>query len=101
MAPGAQLEKTAPAMPGQPQWTDRVAGGWGRARVLWGQMKPGQRRGAWIGGVSACSIETPPGGDRAGVVIDEHRILISDSMRENPSSSKKAMPSVHLLAAKV
>ncbi|MGP8253684.1 MAG: flagellar basal-body MS-ring/collar protein FliF [Terracidiphilus sp.] len=51
MAPGAQLEKTAPAMPGQPQWADRVAGAWGRARMIWARMAPGQRRGAVIGGV--------------------------------------------------
>jgi len=51
MAPGAQLEKTAPTMPGQPQWTDRVAGAWGRARVTWGRLAPGQRRGAIVGGV--------------------------------------------------
>jgi flagellar M-ring protein FliF len=56
MAPGAQLEKTAPAMPGQPQWTDRVAGGWGRAQILWARMAPGQRRGALVGGFLVASL---------------------------------------------
>lgn len=46
MATGTQLEKSAPATPGQPQFTDRLAGLWGRARVLWGQMPAVQRRWA-------------------------------------------------------
>lgn len=56
MAPGAQLEKTGPAIPGQPQWVDRVAGAWGRARVLWAGMAPGQRRGATTGGLLAVAL---------------------------------------------
>ena len=56
MAPGAQLEKTAPAMPRQPQWTDPIAGAWGRARVVWARMAPGQRRGAAIGGVLVAAL---------------------------------------------
>ena len=56
MAPGAQLEKTAPAMPGPPQWADPIAGAWGRARVAWGRMAPGQRRGAVIGGVLVTAL---------------------------------------------
>ena len=43
MATGTQLEKSAPAMPGQPQLTDRLAGLWGRARVRWAGMHPAQR----------------------------------------------------------
>ncbi len=43
-------------MPGQPQWTDRVAGAWGRARVLWARMAPAQRRGAMIGGVLVAAL---------------------------------------------
>ena len=48
-------------MPRQPQWSDRIAGAWGRARVVWARMVPGQRRGAAIGGVlvvalAACMI---------------------------------------------
>ena len=56
MAPGAQLEKTAPAMPGQPQLTDRIAGAWGRAQVMWGRMAPGQRRGVIVGGVLVAAM---------------------------------------------
>src|SRR5579863_6384146 len=56
MAPGAQLEKSAPVMPGQSQWTDRIAGAWGRAQVMWGRMAPGQRRGAMVGGVLAAAM---------------------------------------------
>ncbi len=44
MATGTQLEKSAPAMPGQPQWTDRVAGLWARGRVRWAAMKPAAAR---------------------------------------------------------
>ena len=43
MATGTQLEKSAPATPGQPQLTDRLAGLWGRARVRWAGMQPAQR----------------------------------------------------------
>ncbi len=35
---------------------DRVAGGWGRAQVLWARMAPGQRRGALIGGVLVTAL---------------------------------------------
>jgi len=56
MAPGAQLEKTAPDMPGQPQLTDRIAGAWGRAQVMWGRMAPGQRRGVIVGGVLVAAM---------------------------------------------
>jgi flagellar M-ring protein FliF len=44
MATGTQLEKSAPARPGQPQLSDRLAGLWGRSRVRWAQMQPAQRR---------------------------------------------------------
>jgi len=43
MATGTQLEKSAPAIPGQPQLADKLAGLWGRARVRWGEMHPAQR----------------------------------------------------------
>jgi len=48
MAPGTQLEKTPRPALGQPQWTDRVAGAWGRARAIWARMGAGQRRGAIV-----------------------------------------------------
>ncbi|MGH9606716.1 MAG: flagellar basal-body MS-ring/collar protein FliF [Terracidiphilus sp.] len=48
MATGAQLEKSAPAMPGQPQLSGRLAGLWGMARVRWAQLEPGQRRSAVV-----------------------------------------------------
>ena len=43
MATGIQLEKSAPANPGQPQWTDRLAGLWARGRVSWARMQPAER----------------------------------------------------------
>jgi len=43
MATGTQLEKSAPVSPGQPQWTGRLAGLWGRGRVGWVGMKPAER----------------------------------------------------------
>ena len=46
MATGTQLEKSGPAMPGQPQWADRLGGMWARARVRWATMQPAQRNGA-------------------------------------------------------
>jgi flagellar M-ring protein FliF len=46
MATGTQLEKSVPAMPGQPQLADRLAGLWGRAKVRWAQMQPAQRNWA-------------------------------------------------------
>ena len=44
MATGTQMEKSAPGIPGQPQWTDRIAGLMARGRVYWATMEPGQRR---------------------------------------------------------
>jgi flagellar M-ring protein FliF len=43
MATGTQMQKSAQAIPGQPQLTDRLAGFWGRTRVRWAQMHPAQR----------------------------------------------------------
>jgi flagellar M-ring protein FliF len=43
MATGTQLQKSAQAMPGQPQLTDRLAGLWGRGKVQWAAMQPAQR----------------------------------------------------------
>ena len=48
MATATQLEKTPPTIAGQPQWAGRLQGLWGRARLLWARMAPGQRRGAMI-----------------------------------------------------
>ena len=48
MATGTQMEKSAPATPGQPQLTDRLAGLWGLARVRWAQMHPVQRSWALV-----------------------------------------------------
>jgi flagellar M-ring protein FliF len=48
MATGTQLEKTAPAVPGQPQWSGRLAGLWGMTRVRWAELQPGQRRAALV-----------------------------------------------------
>ena len=46
MATGTQLEKSAPAMPGQTQWTDRLSGIWTRGRVRWAAMRPAERNWA-------------------------------------------------------
>ena len=47
MATGSQLEKSAQARPGQPpgqpQLIDQAAALWGRSRIQWAQMAPGQR----------------------------------------------------------
>jgi flagellar M-ring protein FliF len=43
MATGTRLEKSAPAKPGQPGLTDRLAGLWGLGRVRWAGMQPAQR----------------------------------------------------------
>jgi flagellar M-ring protein FliF len=48
MATGTQLEKRAPAMPGQPRLADRFAGLWGRGRVRWAEMQPAQRGWALV-----------------------------------------------------
>ena len=48
MATGTQLEKSPQTIAGQPEWTGRLAGLWGRLRVLWAQMAAGQRRGVVI-----------------------------------------------------
>jgi flagellar M-ring protein FliF len=46
MAIGAQLEKSVPANPGQPQLSDRLAGLMGQGRVRWATMLPAQRNWA-------------------------------------------------------
>jgi len=43
MATGTQLEKSAPVIPGQAPWTDRLAGLLTRGRVQWATMEPAQR----------------------------------------------------------
>jgi len=48
MATGTQLEKSAPARPGQPQLAGQLAGLWGRGRILWAEMAPGQRSWALV-----------------------------------------------------
>jgi flagellar M-ring protein FliF len=45
MATGTQMEKSVPATPGQPQFTDRLAGLLAQSRVRWATMLPAQR--AW------------------------------------------------------
>ncbi len=51
MATGTQLEKSAPATPGQPQLTDRLAGLWGLgAGSLGGDAAGAARLGAGGGG---------------------------------------------------
>ncbi len=44
MATGTQLEKSVRTLPGQPQFGDRLAGLWGRSRILWAEMPPKQRQ---------------------------------------------------------
>ena len=48
MATATQLQKSTPAMPGQPQLTDRLAGLWGRGRVRWAAMQPAERGWALV-----------------------------------------------------
>ena len=43
MTTGTQMEKSVRTLPGQPQLADRLAGLWGRSRVLWAGMPPQQR----------------------------------------------------------
>ncbi|HEY1647775.1 MAG TPA: flagellar basal-body MS-ring/collar protein FliF [Terracidiphilus sp.] len=45
MATATQLTKNPQAVPGQPQWTDRLAALWGRTRIGWAQLAPRQRSG--------------------------------------------------------
>jgi flagellar M-ring protein FliF len=56
MATGTQLEKTPQAIAGQAQWTGRLAGLWGRMRVLWASMAPGQRRGVMVSAVLLAAL---------------------------------------------
>jgi flagellar M-ring protein FliF len=44
MATGTQLEKSIPGVPGQPQWTDRVAGLLALGKVRWATLAPAERR---------------------------------------------------------
>ncbi len=43
MTTRTQLDKSVRTLPGQPQVTDRLAGLWGRSRILWTGMPPTQR----------------------------------------------------------
>jgi len=48
MATGTELEKSAPARPGQPRWMDRVGPLWARGRVRWATMRPPERIWAMV-----------------------------------------------------
>ncbi len=57
MATATQLTKSPPAAtPGQPQWTDRLAGMWGRARVAWAQLAPRQRNGLTVAAILLAAL---------------------------------------------
>src|ERR1035437_7538784 len=58
MATGTQLEKSAPATPGQPQLVDRLAGPWGRGRVRWAEMQPVQRGWALVAALLVAALVT-------------------------------------------
>jgi len=52
----SQLEKTGPAIPGQPQWTDRLAGLWAQSKVRWAQMPQAQRGWAMAAAVLTLAL---------------------------------------------
>ena len=56
MATGTQLEKSAPATPGTPRLTDRIAGLWALGRVRWAEMQPAQRSWSMIAAVLAVAL---------------------------------------------
>jgi len=56
MATATQLEKSPHAIAGQPEWTGRLVGLWGRMRLVWARMSPAQRRGAMIAGVLLAAL---------------------------------------------
>jgi flagellar M-ring protein FliF len=51
MATGTQLEKSALAISGQPQWSGRLASLWGRSRVRWAGMQPAERGWALVAAI--------------------------------------------------
>lgn len=51
MATGTQLEKSTPALSGQPLFGARLAALWDMGRVRWAQMQPAQRRGTLTAGL--------------------------------------------------
>ncbi len=56
MATGTQLEKSTPAMPGQPQLAGRLAALWGLGRMRWAAMQPAQRRGMLTAALLVCAL---------------------------------------------
>lgn len=56
MATGTQLEKSAPSMPGQPSFGDRLAGLWGQSKVRWAGMPASQRNGALVAGLMLTAL---------------------------------------------
>jgi flagellar M-ring protein FliF len=54
MATGTQLEKSAPARPGQPLLTDQITALLGRARIRWAEMAPRQR--GWAVGAAGLLV---------------------------------------------
>jgi flagellar M-ring protein FliF len=56
MATTTQLTKSAQAVPGQPQWSGRLAGLWGRVRMRWVQLAPGQRNGIAVAGLLLAAV---------------------------------------------
>ncbi len=51
MATGTQLEKSALAISGQPQWSGRLASLWGHSRVHWAAMQPAERGWALVAAI--------------------------------------------------
>jgi len=48
MASGTQLEKAPSGIVGRPPWVDRLAGAWGKSKVLWARLNPIQRSWALV-----------------------------------------------------
>ncbi|MGA9672447.1 MAG: flagellar basal-body MS-ring/collar protein FliF [Terracidiphilus sp.] len=56
MTTGTQLQKSAPATPGQPGLTDRLAGLWALGRVHWAEMQAPQRVWTIVAGLLIASL---------------------------------------------
>lgn len=75
MATGTQMEKSAPAMPGPPQWTDRLASLWTLGRVRWAGMRPAERGWAVV---AAALLAALTGGLLWFALRTEWRTLYAD-----------------------
>jgi len=87
MATATQIQKSPPAMPGQPRMTDRLAGLWGHGRVRWAAMQPAERSWALV---AAALLMVLAGGLLWYALRTDWRTLYADLDRRTPARPRRS-----------